>query len=94
MRKTLVNGSRRIGNAQRAFAAAVLGALMVGGSAVSAYADVPDPTDPLGGSGDSFFTTAKDYLTTHLIPAVIGLTLVGLAVGMLIKWGKKATKSA
>jgi hypothetical protein len=51
-------------------------------------------TDPLGGAGDGFFTQLKGYLTDHLIPSVITLAVIGVAVGMLIKWGKKGSKAA
>lgn len=68
------------------------------GGAGAANAAVPgqtDPaTDPLAGSGDSLFTSLKDYLTGHLVPAVVGLIVVSIAVGMLIKWGSKGAKKA
>lgn len=52
------------------------------------------PVDPLSGAGDTFFTTLSGYLTTTLVPAVIGLAVIGIAVSMLIKWGKKGAKSS
>lgn len=50
-------------------------------------------TDPLGGAGSGLFTTLTSYLTTILVPAVIGLAVVGIAVTLLMKWGKKGAKS-
>jgi hypothetical protein len=80
-------------NAQRAafvsFVSVVSVVLLGAGSAFATTS-----TDPLGGAGDSFFTDLKDYLTGNLIPAVIGLAVIGVAVGMLIKWGKKGSKAA
>lgn len=66
-------------------------AFAIGGSASSAFAVVTDPT---AGAGDTFFTTLSGYLTTYLIPAVLTLTVIGVAVSMLLKWGKRAAKSS
>jgi hypothetical protein len=75
--------------------AVVLGTLafvIAGGVGVASAQTTP--VDPLDGAGDSFFTDLTSYLTGTLIPAVIGLALVGIAVGMLLRWGKKAVKSS
>jgi hypothetical protein len=66
-------------------------AFVIAGAGAPAFATT---TDPLGGAGDSFFTTLQGYLTSVLVPAVIALALIGVAVSMLLKWGKKAAKSA
>lgn len=86
-----VRTSHRVRNA--AAATLVTLAFVIGGAS-SASAQTVDPADPLDGAGDGFFTTLTGYLTGSLIPAVIGLTVIGVAVAMLIKWGKKGAKSA
>lgn len=64
--------------------------LLVAGMAAPSFAS---STDPLNGAGSGLFTTLTSYLTTILVPAVIGLALVGIAVTLLMKWGKKGAKS-
>jgi hypothetical protein len=59
----------------------------------SAFATVPDPTDPTGGAGDTFFSSIASYITGHLIPSVITLTILVVGFGMLLAWGKRAAKS-
>lgn len=78
---------------RRVSAAVSFAALMLFGMASAAFAQT-GPTDPLGGAGDSFFSTISDYMKTKLVPAVILLALIGVAVTLLIKWGKKGAKSA
>ncbi|MBN9326846.1 MAG: hypothetical protein BGO38_05360 [Cellulomonas sp. 73-145] len=58
----------------------------------AAFATTPS-TDPTGGAGDTFFTSLTSYLQGHLIVAVLGLAVIGISVGMLLGWGKKAAKS-
>lgn len=77
---------------QRVAVGAMTLALVVG--APSAAFAQTTPTDPLDGAGDSAFTDLKSYLTTKLIPAVIGLALVGLAAGLLFKWLRKGKAAA
>lgn len=69
---------------------ALVVAFIVGGPS-AAFATT---TDPLAGGGDSLFTTLQSYLTGNLVPAVIGLAVVGMAIGLLIKWAKKAKAAA
>lgn len=75
----------------------VAGALVTGAALVSvpgaAFAADPDPTDPTGGAGDTFFTSLTAYLQGHLIVAVLSLAVIGVGVSMLLSWGKKAAKS-
>jgi hypothetical protein len=67
-------------------------AFLVAGSATAANASTPS-TDPTGGAGDTFFTSLTAYLQGHLIVAVLALAVIGVAVSMLLSWGKKAAKS-
>lgn len=75
---------------------AVLGALVLSLVAAPsvAMAQTTAPVDPLNGAGSGLFDTLKGYLTGSLVPAVIALAVVGMAIGLLIKWGKKAKNSA
>jgi type IV secretory pathway VirB2 component (pilin) len=50
--------------------------------------------DPLDGAGDGIFTTLSGYLTTKLIPAVLALAVIGIGVGLLIKYVRKARSAA
>jgi hypothetical protein len=81
--------------ATRALAALALlvPVFVIAGLEAPSFATCDPTTDPTCGSGDSLFTTLTDYLTTHLVPLVVGLAVVGIAVSLLIKWGKKAAKS-
>lgn len=56
-------------------------------------ASATTPADPTGGAGDSLFTTLTEYLQGHLIVAVLALAAIGISVGMLLGWGKKAAKT-
>lgn len=80
----------------RISAVLVTAAFLVAGAGVPAFASVGtvvDPTDPTGGSGDTFFSSLTTYLQSHLIAAVLTLAVVGVSVSMLLAWGKKAAKS-
>lgn len=59
----------------------------------SAFATPPVVTDPTGGAGDQFFSAISSYITAHLIPSVITLTILVVGFGMLLAWGKRAAKS-
>jgi hypothetical protein len=72
-------------------ASALVSAAFVIGNVVPASAAT---TDPLGGAGDTMFVTLQGYLTSVLIPAVLGLAVIGIAVGLLIKYVKKARAAA
>ena len=67
-------------------------AFLVAGSATAANASTGS-FDPTGGAGDTFFTNLTSYLQGHLIAAVLALAVIGVAVSMLLGWGKKAAKS-
>jgi hypothetical protein len=69
-----------------------LAMVLLMGSGGTAFATAP--ADPTGGAGDTFFTGIQDYLTGHLIVLVLGLAVIGVIIGLVIKWGKKAAKSA
>lgn len=47
-------------------------------------------TDPLDGGGDAIFTTLTSYLTTSLVGKVFALAVVSIAIGLVLRWVKKA----
>ncbi|MCU1592546.1 MAG: hypothetical protein JWP11_3802 [Frankiales bacterium] len=47
-------------------------------------------TDPLNGGGDAIFTTLTDYLTTSLVGKVFALAVVSIAIGLVLRWVRKA----
>jgi hypothetical protein len=50
-------------------------------------------TDPTNGAGTAIFDDMKAYLTGNLIPAFFGLLIVGIIVGLVVAWVKRARKS-
>jgi hypothetical protein len=62
---------------------------MLGLSTAPAYA-VTDPNDPLQGGGDAIFTQLTSYLTTSLTAKVFALAVVSIAIGLVLKWVRKA----
>lgn len=48
------------------------------------------PVDPLNGGGDTIFTTLTDYLTTSLVGKVFALAVVSIAIGLVLRWVRKA----
>lgn len=80
--------SRLRGRAAVLFA---LVAVLIGGGQAAAFAQTtPADTDPLNGGGDAIFTTLQTYLQTHLVTLVFGLAVVSIAVGLVLRWVKKA----
>jgi len=74
-------------------AAAIVGVFMsVLTFGVPAFADTT--TDPTAGAGTGLFTTLQTYLTSNLIPAFFGLAAVGLIIGLVVKWVKKARSAS
>ena len=71
----------------RAVAAVSFVVAMLGAAAPS-YATTP--TDPLNGGGDTIFTTLTDYLTTSLVGKVFALAVVSIAIGLVLRWVRKA----
>ena len=51
-------------------------------------------TDPTSGAGTQIFDDLKSYLTGNLIPAFFGLVVVGLIIGLAVKWVKKARSAS
>lgn len=67
-------------------------ALVVGSTSVAMADPTIDPTaDPTGGNGDLLFTTLQNYIQSHLIIGVIALAVIGLVVGLLLRYGRKAS---
>lgn len=60
---------------------------VLGLSGAPAYATT---TDPLNGGGDEIFTTLTDYLTGSLVAKVFALAVVSIAIGLVLKWVRKA----
>jgi hypothetical protein len=72
---------------------AAITTFVVGSAAYAGAAVMTPPPDPTGGAGDDLFTSLTSYLQDHLIAAVLALAVIGIIVGMVLKWGKKAAKS-
>jgi len=51
-------------------------------------------TDPTAGAGTQIFTDLQSYITSNLIPAFFGLVVVGLIVGLVVKWVRKARSAS
>jgi hypothetical protein len=47
-------------------------------------------TDPLDGGGDGIFTQLTAYLTGSLVAKVFALAVVSIAIGLVLKWVRKA----
>lgn len=56
----------------------------------AAFAQTDAPSDPLAGGGDGIFTQLTSYLQTHLVPAVMALAVVSIAIGLVLRWVRKA----
>lgn len=50
-------------------------------------------TDPLNGGGDTIFSTLTSFIQTSLVGKVFALAVVSIAVGMVLKWVKKAVNA-
>jgi len=47
-------------------------------------------SDPTGSPGVQFLGALSGYMQAHLIPSVLGVVVIVLCLGMLLRWGKKA----
>ena len=70
----------------------ITAAFLVVGAGTAANASTGS-SDPTGGAGATFFSSLTSYLQDNLIVSVLALAVIGVAVGMLLSWGKKAAKS-
>lgn len=87
----------------QAHAARPLGRIRDRGLAVLAFltvlvltagpANASTPTDPLNGGGDTIFSTLTSFIQTSLVGKVFALAVVSIAVGMVLKWVKKAVNA-
>lgn len=60
--------------------------VLLSGGAANAQTAV----DPLDGGGDAIFSTLTDYLTGSLVGKVFALAVVSIAIGLVLRWVKKA----
>jgi hypothetical protein len=51
-------------------------------------------TDPTGGAAESTLTAATDWITTHGAPLVVGLLVVGIIFGILVKFARRGARAA
>ncbi len=76
-------------------ATAGLGLSYVMGSGMAyAACATPDPNDPTDCAAEAVLNSSTTWITDHGIVLVVGLLVVGIIVGLLIKYSRKARSAA
>ena len=82
----------RLGRRAAAVMAAIVGVSLTVGT--SAFAVDPTlPADPSGGAYSSAWGTFQTWAISIGVPALFGLTVLGVGIRMLLKWTKRAGRA-
>jgi hypothetical protein len=69
-------------------AATLVASVLMLGFVSSAFAAVS--SDPLNGATDGIQAGLVSFIETNLVPLIVAFLVIGIAMGLLIRWSRKA----
>lgn len=69
-------------------AATLVASVLMLGFVSSAFAAVS--SDPLNGATDGIQSGLVSFIETNLVPLIVAFLVIGIAMGLLIRWSRKA----
>jgi hypothetical protein len=76
----------------KASAASVMASVLVLSFCTGAFADVSD--DPLNGATAGIKDALVSFIETNLVPLIIAFLVIGVAMGLVIRWARKSRSVA
>jgi hypothetical protein len=76
----------------KASAASLMASVMVLSICTGAFASVSD--DPLNGATAGIKDALVSFIETNLVPLIIGFLVIGVAMGLVIRWARKSRSVA